>query len=119
MRMRYPALRRQAGNLVTAKEAAARKKSLGLEGAQKPRGIGWAPPPDTGETYSNKQRMDDARRAFIPQCARAYVAGTLTARSPGPPIRIAHEIRKSGGNIRWLYSTLTANMPFTANTAVW
>jgi hypothetical protein len=101
--MRQPTLRRQPVNLVSTKEAAERKKKLGLEGVQRPRGFGYVPLPDpAGAEYSDRERTDDAKKLFIEQCVRAYAAGILSHANPPPQRTIMHEIRKAGGNIKWL-----------------
>ena len=101
--MRRPILRYQSGNLVTAKEAGEKNKRLGIKGVHKPRGYGHVV--TTGsrtDEYTDKERADDAKRIFVAVCARAYRDHLLTSTSPMPPQRIRQEVRRAGGNIKWL-----------------
>jgi hypothetical protein len=77
-------------------------------------GLGYRPPIDQsgkGE-YSDTERMQDARRLFVSHCARAYAEKTLTSTVPTAPRSISQEVRRAGGNVRWLSIDLARQRTF-------
>jgi len=88
--------------LTSTTEDGTRKKRLGLKDGERRRGWGFEPLPDRGESYSDSERLSDARNVFIEDCARLYMHGKLTERNPTPSVRLAQEIRRAGGNVRWI-----------------
>jgi hypothetical protein len=84
--MRQPILRCQPGNLVTAKEAGAKNKRLGLKGVQKPRGYGH------GATPPNRLAKDQ------PRGSKSRRKHQVAINRPGAPkhfpLRILPTLRK-------------------------
>jgi hypothetical protein len=104
---------RRAANLVTAKEASDIKQRLGLEGVNRRRGFGFDPPSDAANpSCSDEERKKDADKIFIAECVKAYRRGTLSGTYPMPNSVLVKNIRRAGGNIKWLAADLSRRRTF-------
>jgi hypothetical protein len=80
--MRQPILRCQPGNLVTAKEAGAKNKRLGLKGVQKPRGYGHGATPaqPAGEGSAKRfEKQEETSSGYQPTGRAEALSTTNTA----------------------------------------